>query len=226
MSATKTVNVSVDKLPMNMPSLCIPRVFPNITWKRVKDALEDVGLGEIERVDMVVKKNEKGESFKRVFIHFKKWESTPEATAAREMVLGGDMFQVTYDDPWYWKIGMSHADKPDRKQPAKKTMQKKRTRPTMSMGGKTKRASDTTSSDTAALRKLVEDQRRELETLRIAVGKTTYTPSSPEYHPASPIPRSPPPLMRHNCMIPDVSDDCGTVNHIARELETEFEETS
>ena len=49
------------------PSICVPRVFPNITWKRVKEVFEELGLGEVERVDMVNKTNDKGEKFKRVF---------------------------------------------------------------------------------------------------------------------------------------------------------------
>lgn len=227
MAAAKSVTVSIDKLSPSTPSLCIPRVFPNITWQRVKDALEDVGLGEIDRVDMVHKKNEKGESFKRVFVHFKRWATTPEATAAREMVLGGDMFQVTYDDPWFWKVGMSHAEKPERRTTTKKTAPKKKTRPQLSIRATptktTHTAANQKASDAAELRKMVEQQRRELETLRAALAQTV-APTTPEYHPESPM-GSPPPLIR-NATTHDGDDECGTSDHIARELATEFEEAA
>ena len=226
MAATNSVNVSIDKLSPNAPSLCIPRVFPNITWQRVKDALEDVGLGEIDRVDMVNKKNEKGESFKRVFVHFKHWATTPEATAAREMVLGGEMFQVTYDDPWFWKIGMSHAEKPDRRVTTKKVSPKKG-RPQLSVRAtpkKTTRAPTTKkASEASELRKMLEQQRRELETLRAALAQTV-APTTPEYRPVSPS-GSPPPLIRSNASH-DGEDECVTSGHIARELESVFEEAS
>ena len=227
MAAAKSVTVSIDKLSPSTPSLCIPRVFPNITWQRVKDALEDVGLGEIDRVDMVHKKNEKGESFKRVFVHFKRWATTPEATAAREMVLGGDMFQVTYDDPWFWKVGMSHAEKPERRTTTKKTAPKKKTRPQLSIRATPTKTTHTAAtqkaSDAAELRKMVEQQRRELETLRAALAQTV-APTTPEYHPESPM-GSPPPLIRTNATHHG-DDECGTSDHIARELATEFEEAA
>lgn len=227
MAAAKSVTVSIDKLSPSTPSLCIPRVFPNITWQRVKDALEDVGLGEIDRVDMVHKKNEKGESFKRVFVHFKRWATTPEATAAREMVLGGDMFQVTYDDPWFWKIGMSHAEKPERRTATKKTAPKKKTRPQLSIRATPKKTTHTAAakkaSDAAELRKMVEQQRRELETLRAALAETA-APTTPTYAPSSP-PGSPPVLVRHDATHVGKLE-CGTSDHIARELESEFEEAA
>jgi len=225
MAAAKSVTVSIDKLSPSTPSLCIPRVFPNITWQRVKDALEDVGLGEIERVDMVHKKNEKGESFKRVFVHFKRWATTPEATAAREMVLGGDMFQVTYDDPWFWKIGMSHAEKPERRTATKKTVHKKKTRPQLSIRATPKKITHTAetqkASDAAELRKMIEEQRRELETLRAALAETT-APTTPAYAPSTP-PGSPPVLNRQIATDHGHST-CGTYDHIAREIAEEFEE--
>ena len=228
MASAKSVTVSVDKLSPSTPSLCIPRVFPNITWQRVKDALEDVGLGEIDRVDMVHKKNEKGESFKRVFVHFKRCATTPEATAAREMVLGGEMFQVTYDDPWFWKIGMSHAEKPERRTTTKKTASKKKTRPQLSIRATPKKtarsaASKKVSTEADELRKMIEEQRRELDTLRAALAQTVE-PTTPVYRPESPI-GSPPPLIR-NSATHDGDHECGTSDHIARELATEFEETA
>lgn len=231
-AASKSVSVSIDKLSPSTPSLCIPRVFPNITWQRVKDALEDIGLGEIDRVDMVHKTNDKGEKFKRVFVHFKRWATTEEATAAREMVLKGEMFQVTYDDPWFWKVGMSHAEKPERRTGGekKKFDSRKKTRPVL----KTTRSTPTKKapvrqtkavSEAGELRAMIEQQRRELEALRAQVAQTAtiVTPTTPVYHPESPL--APPPLTRHCEKERQAEDECGTSNHIARELETEFEET-
>ena len=235
-AASNSVSVSIDKLSPSTPSLCIPRVFPNITWQRVKDALEDIGLGEIERVDMVHKTNDKGDKFKRVFVHFKRWATTEEATSAREMVLKGEMFQVTYDDPWFWKVGMSHAEKPERRTGGdkKKFDSRKKTRPVL----KTTRSTPPVKkapvrrtkalSEATELRAMIEEQRRELEALRAQVAQTTtVAPTTPVYIPESPIAGDvppPAPLTRH-CAKQTELEECGTSDHIARELETEFEET-
>ena len=198
-AAESTVTVSIDSLSPSEPSLCIPRVFPNITWQRVKESLEDVGLGEIERVDMVPKKNDDGKPFKRVFVHFKKWATTPEATEARKMVLSGEMFQVVYDDPWFWKIGKSHAAKPERRT-KQRASPKKATRPSLKINLH-KDDEPTDMSETQQLRAMIEEQRKELEQLRMSIATTEYASVSPKYHP----------------MTPPASD------HIARELEAEFE---
>ena len=57
-------------LPASSPSICIPRVFRNITWQRVRYIFDELNLGKIDRIDMVQKKNEKGETFNRVFCAF------------------------------------------------------------------------------------------------------------------------------------------------------------
>lgn len=113
MSVSK-ISVDLATLPTSYPSLCIPRVFSNITWQRVKEVFADLGLGDIERVDMVRKENDKGEKFQRVFVHFRSWNTSDDAQAVREKVLSGDMIQIVYDDPWFWKVGMSKIAKPER----------------------------------------------------------------------------------------------------------------
>lgn len=99
---TKTSNTTVVSAE---PSLCIPRVFSNITWMRVKEEIEHYGLGEVDHVDMVSRENEHGEKFQRVFIHFKEWSNTKHAQEARAKIMNGEMIQITYDEPWFWKIG-------------------------------------------------------------------------------------------------------------------------
>ena len=205
-------SVSVSKLPISEPSLCIPRVFPNITWKRVKDALEDVGLGEIDRVDMVNKTNDKGEKFKRVFVHFKKWATTPEATAAREMVMAGDMFEITYDDPWFWKIGKSHAKKPERRT-QKKTAPKKTTRPKLSIRTPKRTGPSAKDTELARIKNAMELQRRELEELRAQMAGAAGGSTTPCYVPTSP------PVLDRQTGADDFS--IGTPDHIAREVEAE-----
>ena len=100
-------------LPQNVPSLCIPRVFPNITWQRVKETFEELDFGTVERVDMVNKTSPKGQPIKRVFVHFSKWNTdNPEVTEARRQMMEGEAVQLTYDDPWFWRCYKSNVPRP------------------------------------------------------------------------------------------------------------------
>lgn len=92
-----------------LPSLCIPRVFANITEARVAFVIRDVGLGEIDHIDMVPKVSEDGTKFQRVFIHFKKWNASETAQRARERVLSGKEIKIVYDDPWFWKLSANRS---------------------------------------------------------------------------------------------------------------------
>ena len=91
-------------LPVCVPSLCIPRVYLNISEGRIRKIFDDLKIGVIERVDIVTKTTEKGERYNRVFIHMERWFQNSNACVARERLLGGKDIKVIYDDPWFWKI--------------------------------------------------------------------------------------------------------------------------
>jgi hypothetical protein len=91
----------------NVPSMCIPRTFINITRKHVYKTIDDLNLGVIDHIDMLRRKNEKGEEFQRIFIHFSKWHSNSVADRARSLLLSGKEIKIIYDDPWFWKISMN-----------------------------------------------------------------------------------------------------------------------
>jgi hypothetical protein len=96
--------IDFSTIPANVPSMCIPRAFKNITRERVIAVFKELDLGIIERVDMISKENEKGEKFQRIFIHLKKWSGSANSNRAREMLLSGKEIKIVYDDPWFWKI--------------------------------------------------------------------------------------------------------------------------
>ena len=99
-----TAKIDFRTLPINIPSLCIPRVFPNIDEKRIRRIFTDLCLGEIERIDIVCKSTEKGEKFNRVFVHFRRWFASANSDTARERLLNGKEIKIVYDDPWFWKV--------------------------------------------------------------------------------------------------------------------------
>jgi len=105
-SASTNASGAIDfrTLPDFIPSMCIPRVYPNISEGRIRKIFDELNIGVIERVDIVSKTTEKGERFNRVFIHMDRWFHNSNASVARERLLGGKDIKIIYDDPWFWKV--------------------------------------------------------------------------------------------------------------------------
>jgi len=99
-----TTTIDFRTMPANVPSLCIPRVFPNIDERRIRGIFDTLNMGEIARVDIIRRKTDKGENFNRVFIHWRRWNDNANANQARERLLNGKEIKIIYDDPWFWKI--------------------------------------------------------------------------------------------------------------------------
>lgn len=99
--------VDLRYLAESQPSLCIPRVFNNITEVRIRKVFDDLGLGKVSRIDIKDRKNENGDSFKRVYVHFDKWFWNENAQAARRKLVSGKEIKIVYDNPWFWKVSAS-----------------------------------------------------------------------------------------------------------------------
>jgi hypothetical protein len=91
-------------LAESQPSLCIPRVFNNIDESRIRQVFNELGLGKIHHIDVIERKNEKGEPFKRAYIHFESWYWNEDAQAARRKLITGKEIKIVYDNPWFWKV--------------------------------------------------------------------------------------------------------------------------
>jgi hypothetical protein len=101
------INIDLRYLAESQPSLCIPRVFNNITEPRIRQVFDELGLGRISGVDIKERRNEKGDSFKRVYIHFEKWFWNENAQSARKKLVSGKEIKIVYDNPWFWKVSAS-----------------------------------------------------------------------------------------------------------------------
>lgn len=89
----------------NNLSLFIPRVFKNITAERIKCVFESLEIGLVKRVDMVSRKNRKGEPYNIAFIHFEKWYDNILSKKFKKKVLDPNReATVMYENPWYWVI--------------------------------------------------------------------------------------------------------------------------
>ena len=94
------------------PSICIPRVFNNITADRIRDVFTELfGADGIDRIDMVGRTSNDGTKYWRVFIHFNAYHGDVGATV-RERLDAGETVKIVYDDPWFWKCSKSRVNKP------------------------------------------------------------------------------------------------------------------
>ena len=98
---------SHDDLPRSEPSICIPRIFSNITKQRIINTFADLGLGEVASVDLLERTNQDGDKYLRAYVHFKRWYSNKDASATRKRLLDGKDAKIVYDEPWFWKISAS-----------------------------------------------------------------------------------------------------------------------
>jgi hypothetical protein len=91
----------------NGMSICIPRAFANINEARVRKVFDKLGIFTIARVDMIQRKNEKGDAYQRIFVHIQDWTETADAQKARDRLLAGKELKIVYDDPWFWKASLN-----------------------------------------------------------------------------------------------------------------------
>jgi len=103
----QTINIDLCYLADSQPSLCIPRVFNNISEDRIRRIFDELSLGRISAVDIKERRSEKGESFKRVYIHFEKWFWNENAQTTRKKLISGKEVKIVYDNPWFWKVSAS-----------------------------------------------------------------------------------------------------------------------
>ena len=97
-------NFDLNYLADNQPSMCIPRAFDNVDERQVRDIFEQLDLGQVSHIDIIERRTEKGEKYKRVFIHFTRWFWNDEACTARRRLIDGKDIKVVYNAPWFWKI--------------------------------------------------------------------------------------------------------------------------
>lgn len=95
----------------NKPSLCIPHVFINITENRIRRVFDELNLGKIKRIDIIQRRNSRGQNYNRVFIHFYKWYNSQEAVEARTRLISGKDIKIVYDNPWFWKVSANKVEK-------------------------------------------------------------------------------------------------------------------
>ena len=85
--------------------LCIPRIDTKIKYSYIKDVINELDLGEIDRLDIVKSINHRNTMCNRVFIHFKTWHTSDNAIAAKQRLENNQDIKVIYGEPHeIWKI--------------------------------------------------------------------------------------------------------------------------
>jgi hypothetical protein len=125
---TKDQNFAHNSNNTNGISIVLPRVFPvwNTThcpndwplWRKIKAKFIECGWGFVERVDVTPPGRIPKGRFKTAFIHFRKDSWNMRDSQARdvleEITKGPQSFvKITYDEPWYWKVYISSANRAD-----------------------------------------------------------------------------------------------------------------
>ena len=98
-------------------SLCIPRVFANIGYKRIFGVFRRLNWGFVERVDTIRVQPKTGAAYKRAYVHYTPArfnQRDTQAMAALEHMIAGNDVQLEYEEgkPWFWKVSLSQARKP------------------------------------------------------------------------------------------------------------------
>jgi hypothetical protein len=114
MSLSQKIDVSL--LPRNVPSLCIPRVFPNITKDRIFKSFKDIDIGFIDKIETIICTDKVGKKYQRVFVHLQ-WNNAPHAIQMRHRVLEGKDVKIVYDEPWFWKVSATNTQARERTRP-------------------------------------------------------------------------------------------------------------
>jgi hypothetical protein len=93
------------------PSLCIPYVFNNNTETQIRNVLNELQIGEIKHIDILIRRNKQGHKYKRVYIHFYKWFHEE----AKKRILEGKDIKIVYEYPWFWKLSANKWDENKKK---------------------------------------------------------------------------------------------------------------
>ena len=117
-AAQKAENFAHNSLDSNGVSLVLPRVFPNWNYRKIKQVFIQCGWGFVERVDVTPPGRIPKGRFKTAFVHFRPNSWNNRDRTAREVLKKlqrgpKSHIELTYDEPWFWKVYISSARKPD-----------------------------------------------------------------------------------------------------------------
>lgn len=90
-------------------SICVDRLAGSVPSNNSQNK-----INFIERIDLIEKKNEKNEAFKRAFIHFRNWDklTSHNSRAIWDKLQAGEIIKIMHKQPNYWKCSLSRVPRP------------------------------------------------------------------------------------------------------------------
>ena len=95
----------------NELTLCIPRLSADIKEQFIRQTFNKLNLGQIGKIDLIVKRNDNGSTFKRAFIHYTTLNNNENVLYIKSRLDNDQDIKVVYDNPWYWKVSINKSTK-------------------------------------------------------------------------------------------------------------------
>ena len=96
---------TTDEFSIEIESLYISHVFPNINKKRIAQLFEKLFLARISGIDFVSKIGKDGKAYNSAYIHIDYWFDNASAKNFQEKIRSdAKEALLVYDDPWYWIV--------------------------------------------------------------------------------------------------------------------------
>jgi ribosomal protein L23 len=90
---------------IEIESLYIAHVFPNIHKKKIAQLFEKLFLARIKGIDLVTKIGKDGKPYNSAYIHIDYWFDTSAAKHFQEKIRSdAKEALLVYDEPWYWIV--------------------------------------------------------------------------------------------------------------------------
>ena len=107
-------NFKENSNPTTGVSLCIPFVFKTVTKEKIFAVMRLMGVGHIERIDLV----DVNDRQNKAFVHFapEKWVCNEYGLSVLNTMKNGNPWEVYYNSRGYWKVYISACQKPAIKQ--------------------------------------------------------------------------------------------------------------
>ena len=91
-------------LSIEIESLYIAHVFPNISKKRISSIFEKLFLAKIKGIDFVPKIGNNFQMYNSAYIHIEHWFDNNAAKHFQEKIRDNSEALLVYDEPWYWIV--------------------------------------------------------------------------------------------------------------------------
>ena len=120
--------VSEKPKPVTYPSICIPWLPTSFSDGQVIDIINEIGLGDIEKVDLIGKVDRNDNDYLMAFIHMENWSMEGYGKSVRDDLLDDDTppIKIVYDDPKFLMLSKSYTERPDGKGKTRKPFKSKR----------------------------------------------------------------------------------------------------